>query len=94
MMLSLPDIKSPHSIQYHQKHLVRSTYPSLPRSFKHYIVYTDGSDDACGAQLSQEYDGQENPVAFLSHTFTDTQWKWSTTEQEAYGIYYAVTKWN
>ena len=34
------------------------------------------------------------PVAFLSHTFTDTQWKWSTTEQEAYGIYYAVTKWN
>ena len=26
--------------------------------------------------------------------FTDTQQKWSTAEQEAYGIYYAVTKWN
>ena len=24
----------------------------------------------------------------------DTQRKWSTTEQEAYGVYYAVTKWN
>ena len=36
----------------------------------------------------------EFPVAFLSHTFTETQWKWSTTEQEAYGIYYAITKWN
>ena len=44
--------------------------------------------------MSQEHDGQELPVAFLLHTFTDTQWKWSTMEQEAYGIYYAVTKWN
>ena len=24
----------------------------------------------------------------------ETQWKWSTTEQEAFGIYYAITKWN
>ena len=36
----------------------------------------------------------EFSIAFLSHTFTETQWKWSTTEQEAYGIYYAITKWN
>ena len=36
----------------------------------------------------------EFPIAFLSHTFTETQQKWSTTEQEAYGIYYAITKWN
>ena len=28
------------------------------------------------------------------HTFTETQRKWSTTEQEAYGIYYTITKWN
>ena len=43
-------------------------------------MYPDASDDACGAQLSQEHDGQELPVAFLSQTFTDTQWKWSTIE--------------
>ena len=24
----------------------------------------------------------------------ETQRKWSTTEQEAYGVYYAITKWN
>ena len=36
----------------------------------------------------------EFPIAFLSHTFTETQRKWSTTEQEAYCIYYAITKWN
>ena len=61
---------------------------------KCYIVYRDASDDACGAQLSQEHDGTEFPIAFLSHTFTDTQWKWSTTEQETYGVYYTVLKWN
>ena len=65
-----------------------------PNTTKCYIVYTDGSDDACGAQLSHEQDGMEFPIAFLSHTFTETQWKWSTTEQEAYGVYYAVMKLN
>ena len=55
-------------------------------------MYTDASNDACGAQVYMEYDGQELPVAFLLHTFTDTQWKWSTTKQEAYGAYYAVTR--
>ena len=66
-------------------------YPNLKKC---YIFYTDASDDACGAQLSQEHDGTEFPIAFLSHIFTDTQWKWSSTEQEAYGVYYTVTKWN
>ena len=56
-------------------------------------MYTDASDDACGAQLSQEHNGTGFPIAFLSHTFTETQRKWSTTEQEAYGIYHAITKW-
>ena len=36
----------------------------------------------------------EFPIAFLSHTFSETQRKWSTIEQEDYGVYYAVTKWN
>ena len=65
-----------------------------PDPNKRYIVYTDASDDACGAQLSQEHSGTEFPVALLSHTFLETQRKWSMTEQEAYGVYYAITKWN
>ena len=36
----------------------------------------------------------EFPIAFLLHTFTETQRKWSTTKQEAYGVYYAITNWN
>ena len=55
-----------------------------------YLVYMDASDDAWGVQLSQEHDGIEFPIAFLSHTFTETKGKWSTPEQEAYGVYYAL----
>ena len=58
------------------------------------MFYTDARNDACGAQLSQEHDGSEFPNAFLSHTFLETQRKWSMTEQEAYRVYYAITKWN
>ena len=65
-----------------------------PNPKKYYIVYTDASDDACGAQHCQEHDRTESLIAFLPHTLTHTQWKWSTTEQEAYGVYYTVTKWN
>ena len=57
-------------------------------------THHEASDDACRAQLSQEHDVMEFPIAFLSHTFLETQRKWSTTEQEAYGVYYAITKWN
>ena len=40
-------------------------YPDLDKT---YIVYTDASDDACRAQLSQEHNGTEFPIAFLSYT--------------------------
>ena len=36
-----------------------------------YIVYMDALDDARGAQLSQEHDGNEFPIAFISHIFTE-----------------------
>ena len=63
-------------------------------SSKRCIVYVDASDDTCGAQLTQEHDGTEFLITFLSHTFSETQRKWSMTEQETYGVYYAITKWN
>ena len=74
--------------------IIQAPILQYPNPSKRYIVYTDALDDACRAQLTQEHDGTEFPIAFLSHTFSETQRKWSTTEQEAYGVYYAVTKWN
>ena len=74
--------------------IIQAPILHYPNPNKRYIIYMDASDDACGAQLSQEHDGTKFPIAFLSHTFTETQRKWSTTEQEAYGAFYAVTEWN
>ena len=42
----------------------------------------------------QIHNGTEFPVAFLLHTFTDTQRRWNTPEHEAYGIYFTIKKWN
>ena len=74
--------------------IVQAPILHYPNPNKTYIVYTDASDDACRVQLSQEHNGTKFPVAFLSHTFSETQCKWSTTEQEAFGVYYTITKWN
>ena len=74
--------------------IVQAPILHYPNPNKTYIIYTDASDDACGAQLSQEQDGTKFPVAFLSHTFSETQCKWSTTEWESFGVYYTITKWN
>ena len=66
--------------------IVQAPILHYPNPNKTYIIYTDASDDACGAQLSQEHDGTKFPIAFLSHTFfRNTACKWSTTEQEAFG---------
>ena len=74
--------------------IIQAPILRYPNTTKHYIVYMDASNDACRAQLSQMHDEAEFPVVFLSHTFTDTQRRWSTPEQEAYGIYFAIKKWN
>ena len=74
--------------------IVQAPILHYPNPNKTYIAYMDASDDAYRAQLSQEHNGTKCPVAFLSHTFMETQHKWSTTEQEAFGVYYAITKWN
>ena len=74
--------------------IIQAPILRYPDTTKPYIVYTDASDDACRAQLSQMHNEAKFPVAFLSHMFTNTQLRWSTPEQEAYGIYFAIKKWN
>ena len=76
-----------HTAFLHLKEaIIQAPILCYPDPNKKYIVYTDASDDACRAQLLQEHNGMEFPVTCLLHTFTDTQRKWSTTEEEAYGV--------
>ena len=74
--------------------IIQAPILRYPDTTKPYIVYTDASNDAYRAQLSQTHNRTEFLVAFLSHTFTDTQRRWSTPEHEAYDIYFAIKKWN
>ena len=60
--------------------IVQAPILHYPNPNKTYIIYMDASDDACGAQLSQEHDGTKFPVAFLSHTFY-----WNTVQMEYHG---------
>ena len=74
--------------------IIQAPILRYPDTTKPYVMYMDASDDACRAQLSQMHNETKFLVAFLLHTFTDTQRRWSTPEQEAYGIYFAIKKWN
>ena len=88
------DTSTPCSLHDAKEAIIQAPILGYPDPARRYIVYLDASDDTCGAQLSQEHSGAKFPIAFLSHTFTETQRKWNTLEQEAYGVYCAITKWN
>ena len=58
------------------------------------MLYTDASDYAHGAYLCQiapNGEGEE-PIRFLSGSFSGAQVRWSTIEKEAYAIYWALGK--
>ena len=58
-----------HTTFLHLKEaIVQAPILHYPNPDKKYIVYTNASDDACGAQLPQEHNGTGFPIAFLSHT--------------------------
>ena len=69
---------------------------AYPDPNKEYNLYTDASDYAIGACLTQKvFDPQEQkevekPIHFLSHKLSETQTRWSTIEKEAYSIHYAL----
>jgi len=57
------------------------------------ILRTDASGVGIGGALwLRQPDGQEKPVSYFSQTLTDTQRRWSTYEQELYGIVYCMTR--
>ena len=58
------------------------------------VVTSDASDRGAGAVLSQvQPDGSEQPVAFWSRTFTDTERRYSVSEREALSAVQAVERW-
>lgn len=61
------------------------------------IVQTDASNDGIGAYIFQRIENpngsiQDRPIEFISKSFSKEQRRWSTAEQEAYAIFYALRK--
>ena len=63
-----------------------------PDSNKPYVLYTDASDTCIGACLTQECDGDEKPLYYLSHKLSRSQCKWSVVEKEAFAIHFGLRK--
>ena len=60
-----------------------------------WILRTDASELGVGAVLLQRKTNEDDsevlqPIAFVAKKFSDAAKKWSTIEQEAYGIFYAI----
>lgn len=60
---------------------------------KPFSLFTDASDVAVGAALTQQNDeGHECPIAFASSKLNTTQQKWATIEKEAFAALWALNK--
>ena len=77
--------------------LARDPILKYPDPTKRCIIFTDASDQAAAAVLTQKHlddsgEVKDMPIAYLSTQFSDTQFKWSTVVKEGYAIYYCVKK--
>ena len=89
---------SQSGFKYLKTCLTESPILKYPNPQQRYVVFTDASDQAAVALLTQEYKDDDNeiremPIAYFSAQFSDTQFKWSTVVKEGYAIYYAIKKW-
>jgi len=59
------------------------------------VVQTDASTQGIGAVLLQRGGVHgDQPVAYLSRCFNPTEQRWSTIEQEAFALYFAIKQWS
>ena len=63
-----------------------------PDSNKPYVLYTDASDTCIGACLTQECEGDEKPIYYLSHKLSRSQCKWPVVKKECFAIHFAPLK--
>ena len=65
-----------------------------PQLDKPFVLRTDASDTAIGAQLMQELDGKLRTVALYSRKLTGSQLNWAVKEKEMYAFIAALHKWS
>ncbi|GKT32048.1 hypothetical protein ADUPG1_002182, partial [Aduncisulcus paluster] len=63
-----------------------------PSSNSDLVLRTDASTIGVGGMVAMIQDGVEKPLAFFSKKFTEVQQKWCTLEQEAFGLFWVMSK--
>ena len=71
-------------------HLVTAPILGVPKSTGRFILDTDASDNGLGAVLSQEQDGQEKVLMYLSRSLTKEERRYCVTRRELLAVVYAV----
>lgn len=72
--------------------LIHAPVLAFPDMELPFHVYTDASDKAVGAVLTQKFVEGERPIQYLSHQLNDGQKKWPIIQREAYAIVYALIR--
>ena len=77
-----------------KRKLAQSLSLHQPLLDKPFVLRTDASDTAIGAQLMQEIGGKLRTVALYSRKLTGSQLNWAVKEKEMYAVIAALNKWS
>jgi hypothetical protein len=66
---------------------------ALPNDMGKFRVEADASEGAIGAILSQKQNDEWRPVAFISHSLTETEQNYEIYDKEMLAIMFALSEW-
>lgn len=72
--------------------LVTAPVLAVPDFDKPFTVHCDASSFGLGGMLSQNIDGHDHPIAFVSRSLNKAERNYSATEREALAVLFAVEK--
>ena len=80
------------SFEYLKQKLVSAPILAYPDLNKPYSLYTDASDYAIGGILTQDVEGGERVIQYVSHQLTPNRLHYAVIEKEAFALVYCITK--
>lgn len=76
-----------------KKALISTPILACPDFSKPFAVHCDASSHGIGAMLTQDFDGVEKPIAYMSKTLSGPQRNYSITERELLSVITALEHW-
>lgn len=75
-----------------REHLIAAPILACPDFEQPFILQTDASSVGLGAVLTQTVEGVERVIAYTSQVLSDTQKRYTVTEQECLAVIWAIKK--